>query len=609
MHTHTHITRTSDWTQLYPYTADLLCLDFCRQPAAAAAPMGYLIRTISTPLSVQEWSKALAMHPDQAFTRYIHRGLCFGFRIGFDRSSKLKSADTNMHSAFEHQQVVTEYLQKELSMGRMLGPFDEATCSALPQLQVNRFGVIPKGHNTGKWRLITDLSFPHGLSVNDGIDPEFCTLHYATVDDIAGIIARLPQGALLAKFDIESAYRLVPVHPDDRPLQAMCWKGQIYIDPMLPFGLRSAPKIFNAIADALNWHLQRAGIPLIKHYLDDYLIISHPDTASCKALIDVAYRECNRLGVPIAAHKSEGPSTCLIFLGIEINTVSGQLRLPDDKLHRLKSLLCDWKDRKHCERKQLESLIGLLNHACKVVRSGRSFLRRMIDLLHAVHHPPNSKIPIRLNKGFRSDLAWWNAFVQAWNGVSFLPPPAHLQQVDLYSDASGSWGCGAHCGNSWFQLAWDSSSQHLSITEKELIPIVLACAAWGDSWQNRRVICHCDNQAIVACLRSRTSRNSGIMHLLRCLVFVEARYHYHLQPIYIDTHSNHLADDLSRDKISSFLSKVPGVDRAPTRISHHLLAVLLDQEADWTSTPWLRQFTSTFNTDSPLLPTRPTKQQ
>ena len=46
--------------------------------------------------------------------------------------------------------------------------------------------------------------------------------------------------------DIESAYRLIPVHPHDRVLQAVSWNGEIYVDPMLPFGLRSAPKIFNA---------------------------------------------------------------------------------------------------------------------------------------------------------------------------------------------------------------------------------------------------------------------------------------------------------------------------------------------------------------------------
>ena len=271
--------------------------------------------------------------------------------------------------------------------------------------------------------------------------------------------------------------------PQDPPLQAMRWEGKTYIDPMLPFGLRSAPKIFNALADALNWHLQQAGIPLIRHYLDDYIIISHPDIATCKQFITILHNECSRLGIPIAAHKSEGPTTCLTFLGIEIDTLSGQLRLPDDKLQRLKVLLHDWEGRKHCEQKQLESPVGLFNHACKGVQFGRSFLRRMIHLLHALHHPPHSKILIRLNKGFRSDLAWWSAFIQHWNGISFLhpPPPTHLPKIELYSDASGSWGCGARCGNSWFQLSWDAASHHLSIAEKELIPITLASTACGAS--------------------------------------------------------------------------------------------------------------------------------
>ena len=146
-----------------------------------------------------------------------------------------------MLSARIPPQVVTDYLQAELARGRMLGPFDST--NDLPPLQINRFGVIPKDHNTGKWRLITDLSFPQGSSVNDGIDPSFCSLSYTIVDDIAATVATLGVGALLAKVDVESAYRLIPVHPHDRPLQAVQWNGNVYIDPMLPFGLRSAPKI------------------------------------------------------------------------------------------------------------------------------------------------------------------------------------------------------------------------------------------------------------------------------------------------------------------------------------------------------------------------------
>ncbi|KAL5502126.1 hypothetical protein EMCRGX_G008850 [Ephydatia muelleri] len=143
------------------------------------------------------------------------------------------------------------------------------------------FSVVPKGHATGKWRLITDLSYTPGKSVNDGINPKLCSLRYTSVDDVATAAAGLGRGALMAKVDIEAAYRLVPVHPHDRPLLGMEWKGQVllsilslvFADPMLPFGLRSAPKIFNAISDALEWHLKSRGIAHLFHYLDDFAIL------------------------------------------------------------------------------------------------------------------------------------------------------------------------------------------------------------------------------------------------------------------------------------------------------------------------------------------------
>ena len=81
--------------------------------------------------------------------------------------------------------------------------------------------------------------------MNDGISKELCSLSYVRVDDIVPVIQRLGWGTLLAKLDIQAAYmyRTVPVHPDDRQLLGMVWKGSIYIDTTLPFGLRSAPKI------------------------------------------------------------------------------------------------------------------------------------------------------------------------------------------------------------------------------------------------------------------------------------------------------------------------------------------------------------------------------
>ena len=116
--------------------------------------------------------------------------------------------------------VIADCIAKELGKGRMIDPLPTLW---RPLLHVNRFGLIPKGHNNGKFRLITDLSFPHGASVNDGISSDLVSLSYISVDDVAEIVQELGRGALLAKMDIEAAYWLIPVHPQDRILQGMVW--------------------------------------------------------------------------------------------------------------------------------------------------------------------------------------------------------------------------------------------------------------------------------------------------------------------------------------------------------------------------------------------------
>ena len=74
-----------------------------------------------------------------------------------------------------------------------------------------RMGVVPTGHTPGRWGLITDLSYPEGASVNDGIRRDLCSLRYTSVEAVAAAAQRLGEGTLLAKLDIKSAYRFVPV--------------------------------------------------------------------------------------------------------------------------------------------------------------------------------------------------------------------------------------------------------------------------------------------------------------------------------------------------------------------------------------------------------------
>ena len=228
--------------------ADLLALDALR-PQPGQAGIHHELSIISSPMDATAWELALRSHPDRTFANYITHGIREGFRIGFDRKQSLKSRGKNMGSARENPTVVEAYIAEETSARRLLPvrPQHRLRC------QISSFGVIPKKSQPGKWRLIVDLSSPQHASVNDGISSTLCSLAYPSVHDAARLVRELGKGCLLAKLDLKNAYRTVPVHPDDRPLLAVQWGGDILIDGALPFGLRSAPKIFTAIADALMW--------------------------------------------------------------------------------------------------------------------------------------------------------------------------------------------------------------------------------------------------------------------------------------------------------------------------------------------------------------------
>ena len=156
-----------------------------------------------------EWAVLLSTHPDPTFVDYILTGMREGFRIGFLPSGRLKSARRNFSTAEDHAGVVQKYLDLECSLNRVVGPIDP---KSLPGIQVSSFGVIPKRHQPGKWRLIVDLSRPEGASVNDGISSHLCSMTYMRVDDVADAILKIGQGAEMAKIDIQSACRIVPVH-------------------------------------------------------------------------------------------------------------------------------------------------------------------------------------------------------------------------------------------------------------------------------------------------------------------------------------------------------------------------------------------------------------
>ena len=502
------------------------------------------------------------------------------------------SSKRNHPSANEHPTMISEALAKETSAGRLFGPLNPED---YPFVHISSLGAVPKKHSINRWRLILDLSHPNGHSVNDGISRSLCSLSYTKVDHTVRKILSSGQGTLLAKIDIENAFRNVPVHPHDRHLLGLVWDGKLYIDTVLPFGLRSAPKIFNAIADGLQWIAMERGVTNLDHFLDDFITTGHPRSNECSNNLVLLMDTCKILNLPLALSKLEGPSTCLVFLGIELDTLLLQLRLPYPKLMRLKRTLLTWISRKCSTKKELESLIGLLHDASIVIRPGRTFLRRLIDLLKSSNCRPSGAF-IRLNREARSDIIWWHTFISDWNGLSMMQSQRQANpDINLTSDASGSWGCGAYWNTHWFQYQWSVHTLSYGITTKELLPIVFAAAIWGHAWTGKSILCHCDNEAVVTIINSGTSKEPEAMALLRCLFFIAARNNLLITAAHLPGSLNQVADALSRNNLPLFSTVYPQADPHPSVIPPALIDLLVLSKPDWTSQSWNKTFNTIFN--------------
>ncbi len=182
-------------------------------------------------------------------------------------------------------------------------------------------------------------------------------------------------------------------------------------------------------------------------------------------------------------------------------------------------------------------------------------------------------------------------FMEDWNGISLMPS-ATPKVVPLESDASGSWGCGAHWGPQWFQWKWEGPAVEWQIAPKELLPILIAMVIWGRHWAGKRVECQCDNMAVVAVVNSGRAKDKTLMHLLWCMFFVAARFNVQIRASHLPGVQNVAADALSRNDFSTFLQAVPEAAYFPRPIPPELLDMVVWEQSDWSSPCWALLFSA-----------------
>jgi hypothetical protein len=527
---------------------------------------------LSTPVNFSRLSSELAHHPNTNFTDYLLSGLEHGFKPGVESLPTQSIICDNLQSALAEPETVDILIKKEIESGFMIGPFN------IPPFEC--FRISPIGVATrkfsGKKRLIIDLSAPHNSpfpSINSLISLEQFSLHYHTIDQAITLIKDAGYGAWLAKVDITSAFKVMPIHPDSWHLFGVRWQEKFYFAVRLTFGCKSSPKIFDMLSEAICWILSNNySIPYLIHLLDDFLIISPPDAIPAAHLLTVQ-KVFAELGIPIAQEKTMGPATSIEFLGINLDTVNFQASLPKEKIDRIILVASTLLENPNCSKRELLSLLGHLNFAMRIIPQGRPFISHLLFLASSIHALEDQ---ISLTTSCCNELSLWITFLKQWNGLSFFYNNLISLPVDiqLFTDAAPSVGFGGFYQGRWFASTWpaqllDSPQSQSSSALFELYPLVVAAFLWGKEWSTNSIMVHCDNEATVHCINKGRSNSPALMPLLRRLIWIAACDQFILTAKHVPGSRNQIADSLSRFAFQKFRLLAPDADPFPTPVPHY----------------------------------------
>ena len=287
---------------------------------------------VKSQLNPDVWDSLLQGYWDSQLPLLIR----FGFPLDFDRNSILESHSDNHTSAKNYPQDVQTYLEEEIQYNAILGPFDNPP---LDDLHTSPFMTREKSNSTNR-RVIIDLSFPQGRSVNVGSAKDIYlgtpfALKLPTIDHITNRVRKLGKGCMIYKIDIKRAFRHVKLDPRDYDLLGLR-QDKWFLNTCLPFGFRHGSALFQRLSDAVHHMMRQRGHDII-NYIDDILGIE------LTSRVDASFSENFTLSVP------------------------------SQKLQEILLMCQTWRRKTTCTKRQLQSLLGSLLFISKCVRSSRFF--------------------------------------------------------------------------------------------------------------------------------------------------------------------------------------------------------------------------------------------
>ena len=382
-------------------------------------------RDVPSQLNCNAWDTALADYHDKELCQFMR----YGWPVSFTASDPLLSTPKNYASALRHPAVISKFINKELEMEAMLGPFERDPF--IPWTKVSPLMTRDKPSGTGK-RVIIDLSFPPGRSVNDGVQKHAFqgrpfTYTLPSPLDLAEAILRAGPGASLWKADLERAYRQMRIDPLDYPLLAVRHQGRTYLDVCPSFGCRCSGGAQQRVSNSVVHLMTMAGYKTTA-YVDDFCGVASDALTASRSLAEFK-TITSRLGLSLAPDKTMTPTTQLEFLGLLFDTVTLTITIPRARLQEILDEAGRWTQKTTAQRHEVQSLAGELNFVSTCVLPARKFMGRILAALRAA----DERGVVEITPQFKKDLNWFLEYAKHCNRRVLIKPK--LDQMIIECDA------------------------------------------------------------------------------------------------------------------------------------------------------------------------------
>ena len=362
--------------------------------------------TLKSGLNFEAWDAIQTGHESD---KLVLDGIRYGFPLQYTGGPIYVDPDKNVnhHSGRAYPEAVEEYINKEVQLGALVGPFPDPPFK--PWCNISPIMTRPKQDTTER-RVIVDLSFPDG-GVNkyihkNVVDGEIVSHTLPTVKNAIDIIRDVGvHKAFLSCIDISRAYRNFRTCPSDWPLLVIKHNGQYFMDTAIPFGSRMSSWFVQNIAEFIMRALKQKGITSLI-YLDDILLISD-DAATAQHDYEAAQALLLSLGLPLAVRKLSPPSRDLIWLGIRFDLQNNMLAIPDKKLEEIRDVILQTKEKSMISVRHLQKLVGVINHIGKAVPPARLFMSRLLETLRA-----SDKKSVQVDENILADIRWFKTYLR-----------------------------------------------------------------------------------------------------------------------------------------------------------------------------------------------------